>query len=49
MALETRMADILKEQNLNQKELSSLLGLSQGYMSGILKGRNKNQIGRAHV
>ena len=42
MALETRMADILKEQNLNQKELSSLLGLSQGYMSGILKGRNKN-------
>lgn len=41
MELQTRIAAILKELNLKQKELALLIGVSEGYISALVTGRNK--------
>lgn len=42
MELQARIAAVLKEQNLKQKNLASLIGVSESYVSGLVTGRNKN-------
>lgn len=41
MELNERIAAVLEEQNLRQKDLSSIIGLSDGYVSALISGRNK--------
>ena len=42
MELKERIALIIKENNLKQKELAAIMGVSESYVSYILAGRNTN-------
>ena len=42
MYLEERINDIKRELNVNNKQLEERLGLSNGYISDIENGKNKN-------
>lgn len=42
MELKERMATILKENHLKQKELAAFMGVTESYVSTILSGRNQN-------
>lgn len=42
MELKERIAVILKENHLKQKELAALMGVTESYVSTLLSGRNQN-------
>lgn len=42
MELKERIALIIKENQLKQKELASILGVTESYISTLLSGRNQN-------
>ena len=42
MELKERVAVIIKENHLKQKELAALMGVTEGYVSALLSGRNRN-------
>lgn len=42
MELKERIALIIKENNLKQKELAIIMGVSDSYVSTLLSGRNAN-------
>ncbi len=41
MELKERLAEILKEKRLKQRELAALLGVTESYVSALLSGRNQ--------
>ncbi len=41
MELKDRIAAIIQEKNLKQRELASIIGVSESYISALLSGRNK--------
>ena len=42
MELKERIAEIIKENHLKQKELALLMGVTESYVSTLLSGRNRN-------
>ena len=42
MELKERISAIIKENHLKQKELASLIGVTESYISTLLSGRNQN-------
>ncbi len=42
MELKDRIATIIKENQLKQKELAALVGVTESYVSTLLSGRNRN-------
>ena len=42
MELKERILLIIKENNLKQKELAAIMGVSESYVSTLLSGRNQN-------
>jgi len=42
MILRDRLKTILKENNLKQKDLASVIGVTESYISAIINGRNDN-------
>lgn len=42
MELKERIATIIKENRLKQKELAALLGVTESYVSTLMSGRNQN-------
>jgi len=42
MILRDRLKIILKENNLKQKDLASVIGVTESYISAIINGRNNN-------
>ena len=42
MELKERISIIIKENHLKQKELAALMGVTEGYVSALLSGRNRN-------
>lgn len=42
MELKDRVSAIIKENHLKQKELAALMGVTEGYVSALLSGRNRN-------
>ena len=42
MELKERISVMLQENHLKQKELAALMGVTEGYVSALLSGRNRN-------
>lgn len=42
MELKERISTIIKENNLKQKELAALMGVTESYVSTLISGRNLN-------
>ena len=42
MELKDRVSTIIKENQLKQKELAALVGVTESYVSTLLSGRNRN-------
>ena len=42
MELNERIAEIIKENRLKQKDLAAIMGVTESYVSTLLSGRNRN-------